>query len=272
MSASIGKVTESLKSLLEAQMTPATDVTLLSPAEKSSHNTRINLFLYRVTPNAHLNNQDWRPKPGTTNQLVAPPLTLNLYYLLTAYAPVDPNSGLVDAHGLLGEAMRVLHENAILPQAVLESGLKPGSVKVTPTSLDMEEISKIWLALQQDFQLSAGYEVSYVEVPAKTERPLPTRVNQTELEVRATMRSPKVLDMTPSSGPVGTDLNFTGENLNNWKATVFVGGQVAAKDALLFDDHTFTAKVPPGLAIGLYAVEVNVGNLAKFQATFEVTA
>jgi hypothetical protein len=271
MSATIGKITESLRNLLVAQMTPSTNVTLLSPAETSSHTTRVNLFLYRVTPNPHLNNQDWRPKPGTVNQLVAPPLTLNLHYLLTAVAPLDPNTGLADAHGLLGEAMRVLHENAFVPQAFLENGLKQGDVKVTLLSLDMEELSKIWLALQQDFQFSVAYEVSYVEVPAKAERPLPRRVVRPELEVHATARLPALFGMNPRSGPVGTDLQFAGENLATWKATVFVGGKVAIKDAPLFDDHTFTAKVPPGLARGLYEVEVNVANLTRFQSVFEVT-
>lgn len=272
MSASIGKVSESLKNLLEARMTPSTNITLLSPADNSPHTTRVNLFLYRVTPNVHLNNQDWRLKPGTTDQLVAPPLTLNLFYLLTAFAPLDPNTGSVDAHGLLGEAMRVLHENAIVPQAALENGLRQGSVKVTPLALDMEEMSKIWLALQQDFRLSAGYEVSYIDVPAKAERPLPTRVTQPRAEVRATARLPELFAMDPRSGPVGTDLQFAGENLANWKATVLVGGKVAARDAPLFDNHRFSAKVPSGLAVGLYEVEVNVADLARLQTVFEVTA
>ena len=271
MSATIGKITESLKNLLVAQMSPSTNVTLLSPAEKSSHNTRVNLFLYRVTPNPHLGNQDWRPKPGTTNQLVAPPLTLNLFYLLTAYAPLDANTGLVDTHGLLGEAMRVLYENAIVPQPALEPGLRQGHVKVTPLSLDMEELSKIWLALQEDFQLSAGYEVSYVEIPAKAERPLPTRVTRADAEVHASAHLPELSNMEPSAGPVGTDLHFVGEHLANWKATVLVGGKVAAQDAPIFDNQTFTVKVPVGLAKGLYQVEVNVANLTRFEAVFEVT-
>jgi hypothetical protein len=271
MSATIGKITESLKNLLVAQMSPVTNVTLLSPSDNSPHNTRINLFLYRVTPNPHLNNQDWRPKPGTTNQLVAPPLTLNLYFLLTAYAPLDANNGLVDTHGMLGEAMRVFHESAIVPQAVLESGLRQGDVKITPLSLDMEELSKIWLALQQDFRLSAAYDVSYVEVPAKAERPLPVRVTRPEVEVHANARLPELLEMNPRSGPIGTDLLFSGDHLATWKATVVVGGKVAAKDAPITDNRTFTAKVPAGLARGLYQVEVNVANLTKFQTVFEVT-
>jgi hypothetical protein len=74
----IGLVSESLKNLLEAEMSPATKVTLLSPVETSSHQKRVNLFLYRVVPNAHLYNRDFQPKPGVPDVLLHPPLALNL--------------------------------------------------------------------------------------------------------------------------------------------------------------------------------------------------
>lgn len=58
-------------------------------------------------------------------------------------------------------------------------------MKVTLLPLDLEQLSKIWTALNKDFRLSVAYEVSYVEVPAEQERPLPKRVTQVELDVRA---------------------------------------------------------------------------------------
>ena len=64
----IGLISESLRNLLEAEMAP-TKVTLLSPADTSSQQKRINLFLYRITPNPFLNNRDWLPKPGAPSSL-----------------------------------------------------------------------------------------------------------------------------------------------------------------------------------------------------------
>src|SRR5689334_16847627 len=119
MSATIGRVSEGLRNVLEAQMTPSTKVTLLSPGDASSLQTRINLFLFRVAGNPHLNTRDWQPKPGDPTRIVFPPLALNLFYLLTPFAPLDPQTGLADTHGIMGEAMRVLYENAIVPQTFL---------------------------------------------------------------------------------------------------------------------------------------------------------
>ncbi len=44
----IGLISESLKNMLEAQMSPSIKVALLSPADSSSQQSWINLFLYRV--------------------------------------------------------------------------------------------------------------------------------------------------------------------------------------------------------------------------------
>jgi hypothetical protein len=270
MSTTIGKVTESLKNLLVGEMVPATNVTLISPGDTSGQNKRINLFLYRIIENPHLSNRDWLPKPGTTNQLVYPPLALNLFYLMTPFAPLDPQTGLADAHGLLGEAMRVLYENAIIPQTYLENGLKEGEVKVTLLPLDLEQLSKIWTALNKDFRLSVAYEVSYVEIPAEEERPLPKRVTQVDLNVLAPYRPPRLQAMSPISGPVGTTLQFTGVFLRGWKATVRVGDKFAVEDQMLFEDQSFTAPVPAGLTPGVYEVEVNVANLSRLREIFEV--
>ena len=94
----IGLISESLRNLLEAKMTPASKVTLLSPADTSSQQKRINLFLYRVTPNPFLNNRDWLTKPGAPGQLVQAPIAFNLYYLLTPYAQLDPQKTAAALH------------------------------------------------------------------------------------------------------------------------------------------------------------------------------
>jgi Pvc16 N-terminal domain len=267
----IGLISESLRNLLEAEMTPVTKVTLLSPADTSSQQKRINLFLYRVTPNPFLNNGDWLPKPGAPGRLVLPPLAVNLYYLLTAYAQLDPQTGLADAHGLMAEAMRVLHEHPIVPQAFLENGLEQGEVKVTLHGTDVEELSKVWTALNKEYRLSAVYEVAYAEIPARRERPMPPRAEVIDLDVVATDRRPVVLGMRPRTGATGTILQFTGEDLRGWKATVRIGGQFALQDQPPASDVAFSAPVPAGLAPGVYEVVVDVGGLTQFRGAFEVT-
>lgn len=271
MSATIGRVSETLRNLLEAQMSPATKVTLLSPIDASPLNARVNLFLYRVVTNPHLNNQDWLPKPGSLNRLVFPPLALNLFYLLTVFTPLDPQIGLADAHGIMGEAMRVLYENAIVPQPLLAGGLQAGQVKVTLAPADVEELSKIWMALNREFRLSAVYEVSYVDIPAKAEISMHPRVAKPAVGVQATSRFPSVSGMQPLSGPVGASLTFTGAGLANWQVTVRIGGKLAAQNLTVFEDASFTAAIPAGLGPGVYEVLVDVAGISRFQTVVEIT-
>lgn len=270
MATAIGKVSESLRKLLKANLDASIKVTVNSPADGSTSTKRANLFLYRVAENPFLNNRDWLPRRSAPNQLSYPPLTLNLFYLLTAYAPLDAQTGMADAHGILGEAMRVLYENAIIPQANLDGDLMEGQVKVTLLPLDLEQLSKIWTALTKEYRLSAAYEVTYLEIESARQLPVPKRVARTGLSVRAGMRRPAVTLMTPPFGPVGTALVFSGADLAGWRATVRVGGKVAIQNQELSDDSAFTTPVPAGLLPGMYEVSVDVAGLDQFSASFEV--
>jgi hypothetical protein len=272
MSVTIGRVDESLRKLLEAQMSPATKVTLLSPGDPSPLNVRVNLFLFRIARNPQLENLDWGPKPGAPDRLVFPPLALNLYYLLTVFSTLDPQTGLADAHGIMGEAMRVLHENAIIPRDFLVGGLLPGQIKVTLVSADIEELSKIWTALSQEFRLSAVYEISYVDISSAAETSVATRVVKPAVGADSTEAFPSVGSMQPLSGKAGTVITFSGENLSNWKVTVKIGNQVVLLDAAVADSSSFTAVIPAALIPGIYEVLVDVAGISRFQSVVEVQA
>ena len=181
----IGSVSESLKQLLETEMTSAAKVTLLSPADESPALTRINLFAYRLVPNPHLLNRGVQPIPGLPDRVKAPPLGLSVFYLMTAHSPADPETGHVDAHSLLGDAMRVLWERAVIPAEHLQDGLLPGTLKATLQLVDVDEVSRVWTALSQPFQLCAIYEVATVDLEALDEKPLATRTARTEIGMAA---------------------------------------------------------------------------------------
>lgn len=266
----IGLVSESLKNLLEAEMSPTTKVTLLSPVETSSHQKRVNLFLYRVIANPHLHNRDFQPKPGAPNVLLHPPLALNLFYMLTPFAQLDPETGEANAHAVMSEAMRVLHEHPILPQSALEAPLVESQVKVTLHAADIEELSKVWTALEKDLRLSAIYEVSFVDVLARREQPLGPRVIRTDLTVNAVDRRPSLAAFAPASGPAGTSITFSGSDLAGWTATVRIGGRRVLHRHPLDTTNTFAATVP-ALAPGIYEVEADVSGLARLAGVFEVT-
>lgn len=277
VSTAIGQVSTSLRRLLVGEMllSPAVDVTILAPDERGG-DRRINLFLYRVEENPFLRNLDWTVKPGDPAKAVPTPLSLNLYYLVTPYARNDPQTGNSTAHEILGEAMRVLYENPVIPDNYLETGLKAAreELKLIHKALDPEELSRIWGTFSQPFRLSVLYQVSTVQLdlaPDK-ERVLPKRVQRVGVpSVRAPFQPPSVLDMDPARGPTGTSITFTGQNLTGWQATVRAGG-LTALDRLPLAANRFTATVPAALQPGFYDVRVDVSRLFRRVFLFEVTA
>lgn len=272
----IGMVSASLRNLLvgEMRLGPAPDVTILAPDEASSAR-RVNLFLYKLVENQFLKNQDFTVRAGNPNQLVPAPLSLNLFYLLTPYAPNDPLEGNASAHQLLGEAMRVLYENPVVPSIYLDAGLADARehLQIASDTLDPEELRGIWTTFSQPFRLSVMYQVSTVQLdqlPA-AQRPLPNRVRTVGVpEIRAPLDLPAVTGMTPASGPAGTVVTFSGANLAGWRGMVTVGSQTVLPGQLLTAD-SFTATLPV-LQPGFYELRVDVARLCRRTFLFEVTA
>lgn len=277
ISTAMGLVSESLRSLLvgEMQLTPAVDVTILGPDEGGG-NRRVNLFLYKVQENPVLKNMDWQVKRGEPNQLVPPPLSLNLFYLMTAYAPNDPQTGNSSAHEILGEGMRVFYENAIVPQAYLTPDLQDAreQIKIMLNSLDLEELSQVWNTFSEPFRLSVPYEVSVVQLDmlSDSERTMAQRVRQIGVpRVAAPFRPPLVEAIAPASGPAGSVVTFTGQFLQGWRAYVTVTGQRIA-DAQEIINDSFQVTLPGDLPRGFHNIRVDISHLFRRTFFFEVTA
>jgi len=276
-STAIGMVSTSLRNMLvgEMQLDLTVDVTVLAPDEKGGGDSRVNLFLFRLEENPFLTNQDATPLPGT-DRLAPPPLSLVLFYLLTAYAPNHELTGNTTAHQILGEAMRVLHENPVVPRGYLDAGLQDAreDLQVVNKSLDPEELSRIWATFAQPFRLSVLYQVSTVQLDMGAARrlPLPGRVRRIGVpQVRQPPARPVVSALTPPAGPAGTVLTFRGGALAGWRAGVRFGGRVLVAGEPL-DGDTLSATVPDDVAPGFYDVRVDVAGLFRRTFAFEVTS
>ncbi|HET6393376.1 MAG TPA: Pvc16 family protein [Blastococcus sp.] len=274
-SGALGMVSNSLRTMLvgEMELGLTVDVTVLAPDEKGS-DRRVNLFLYRLEENPYLANQDAMVLAGT-DRLARPPLSLVLFYLLTAYAPNDELTGNSTAHQILGEAMRVLHENTVVPRGYLDAGLQDAreDLQVVNKSLDPEELSRIWATFAQPFRLSVLYQVSTVQLDMSAARQLalPGRVRRIGVPaVRQPMARPVVSELTPSAGPAGTTLTFRGSALAGWRAGVRFGGRVLVEREQL-DGDAVRATVPADVGPGFYDVRVDVAGLFRRTFPFEVT-
>jgi hypothetical protein len=275
-STAIGMVSESLRNLLvgEMDLSPPVPVTVLAPDESSS-NRRINLFLYKVQENQAFKNMDWQVKRGSPDILVPPPLSLNLSYLMTPYAPNDTVTGNATAHEILGEAMRVFYENPIVPHDYLVEGLQDAreQLQIIQNTLDMEELARVWSTFTQPFRLSVLYQVSVVQLdmlPA-SERPMPKRVLQTGVpDVRMPFSPPVVSDIAPLSGPAGTSITVHGQHLAGWRAYVMVMGRKLL-DAQELTQDQFTVTLPANLPPGFHEIRVDISHLFRKTFFFEMT-
>ena len=217
---------------------------------------------------------DWQLKPGSANTLVPPPLSLNLFYLMTPYAPNDAQTGNATAHAILGEAMRLFYENPIVPQEYLAEGLEDAreQIQIIQNTLDMEELARVWSTFTQPFRLSILYQISVVQLdvlPA-SERPMPQRVRQIGVpDVGAPFTPPVVDEITPLSGSAGTIVTFRGQHLVGWRAYVRVMRRTIL-DAQELTEDQFTVTPPTDLPPGFHELRVDISHLFRKTFFFEV--
>ena len=275
-STAIGSVSASLQKLLREQMQlqPPVTVTLLAPDENAAER-RVNLFLYRVEENAFLKNQDAMVSPADPTRVLPPPLSLDLYYLMTVYAPNDPDIGNAESHHILGEAMRVLHDNSPIPRAHLHEDLRDARerLQIAPHRPDTEELNRIWTTFSKPFRPSVLYQVSTVQLDAapQPQTTVPQRVRTIGVPDLAPQVLPSTIDeMTPAAGPGGSSVTFTGRHFAGRSVTVTLGAAVVA-DAVPADGDSITVTIPPGLPVGFYDVRIDVASEFRRTFLFEVT-
>lgn len=204
----IGGVSETLRFLLLDRMelpgeltgTPLR-VTVGSPRSNvpnpftDAEAPRVNLFLFRIVENAWLKNQEI-PGRGNPSAPGHPPLSLDLHYLLTGYGTRDVATNFQESlsHFLLGSAMRVFHDHAIVTEDLLTVRDPVGTpllhdslrgefekIKLSLEPVTLEDLSKIWTALTQPYRVSAAYHVSVVQVESRRQKQFPRRVKEPPL-------------------------------------------------------------------------------------------
>jgi hypothetical protein len=137
-----------------------------SAAARNASN-RLSLWLYQVTENEFVKNQPPQPVNGN-NRAQAPPLALNLFYLITPFgaaSDTDPAAGESDLR-LLGKTMQVLYDNAIIYLRDAQDNVAE-ELRVILSQLTLEEQTRIWEALQEPYRLSVCYQVRVIHVDSQ---------------------------------------------------------------------------------------------------------
>jgi hypothetical protein len=136
----------------------------------------LSVWLYRITENEFVKNMPAPPEPDPRHGRISP-LALDLSYLITPFTTSGENDQV-----LLGKSMQVMHDNGIV---YVRDQLNDvvDEIRVVFCRLALEEVTRIWEALQEPYRLSVCYLVRVV------------RVDSTRLD-----EAPPVLEVTSEVG------------------------------------------------------------------------
>jgi uncharacterized protein DUF4255 len=168
----LSAVSNSLLTLLTNNITKAltvplnVPVQLYSPPEMDTAGTvpGISLWLYKVSRMAEMLNEP--PERKSATQLARTPLPVLLHYLVTPMAS-DP----VTRQTLLGRVLQVFNDHSIMRGADLQGVLQNTTeqLRVNLEALTLEELSLVWEALGEPYQLSVTYLVQVAKIDSDLE-------------------------------------------------------------------------------------------------------
>jgi hypothetical protein len=201
----ISQVTATLKRLVELAITPMPTVSTARPESVESASAAINIYCYHVSEDEHN-----RIRPRSGGGIETSPLTLQMHYIVTALMPVTSEFDTLTEQRLLGQAMKVLHDNPVIddgtligPNRVLPEAIQGlgNHFEVSPVQTTPHESLDFWA--NQD-RITAKPSAYYIVRPVEIVPERPRRVPGTVLSLGAFV-APKDL---PSIGATESTLLY----------------------------------------------------------------
>jgi Pvc16 N-terminal domain len=274
----IATVTASLAQVLQSEVerdVPGSTVTTARPdaANAALGGTRVNLYLYQVTPNAAWRNSDLPTRAHNGRLMQKPRVALDLHYLLTFYG----NEAQHEPQRMLGSAVRALHSKPILARELIRTTITSPAlpflalsnlaedielVKFTPTSLTLEELSKLWAVFfQTQYTLSVTYQGTVVLIETdETPSTAPPVLDRNIYVVP--FRAPVVQEIrldAPAPGPIVSlsDIVIAGRALRGDVTQInFVSSALPPVVPTEIADTELKVTLPPDLRAGVQGLQV----------------
>src|SRR6266540_1985230 len=145
-------------------------VTLNTPQEMMDGDIEgLSVWLYRVIRDEERLNAP--PERIAPNLLRRPPLPVRLHYLVTPITGAQSQIGPETEQVILGKVLQSFHDHPTLRGTDLQGDFSGTEVEliVRLETLSLEDIARVWDALDASYQLSVSYEVSVVEIASETE-------------------------------------------------------------------------------------------------------
>jgi hypothetical protein len=237
---------------------------------------RVNLYLYQVTPNAALRGNDLPTRRSDGTLVQRPQVAFDLHYLLSFYG----DEAQLEPQRLLGSAARTLHARPVLTQRVIRDAiasptfpfLAPSNldeavelVRLTPLSLDLEALSKLWsVFFQTPYALSLAYQANVVLIESddSPQRSLPVRDRNIYV---MPIRQPIIEQVRSQAGlqqpiTVGSTLILTGQKLQGTPTQVRIGDQEVTPEFISDTEIRLALTSPPfrstALRAGIQGIQV----------------
>jgi hypothetical protein len=274
----IATVTASLAQFLQGVVqrdVPGLTVTTNRPdaTNAAAGGTRVNIYLYQVTPNAAWRNSDLPTRSEDGRLMQKPRVALDLHYILTFYG----SEAQLEPQRMLGSTVRALHSQPqLLRQQIRQTINSPavpflaGSnlaedielVKFTPTSLSLEELSKLWAVFfQTQYTLSITYQGTVVlietdDIPSASLPVLERNV------YTVPFRMPVVQEIkldSPAAGPIiaASNILILGRALQGDAVQVAFGGsKLPPVLPTSVADTEVRVTLPPDLRAGIQGLQV----------------
>ena len=104
-----------------------------------------------------------------------PPMFVSLYYMITAYSDSDLKFRAAEEQRILGRAMQILYDHAVVPSGLLSNRLSGLECRIELMNPELDEKLKLWNTPDTPYKASLFYRVTPVEVESARTRSV-TRV------------------------------------------------------------------------------------------------
>ncbi|HMQ65670.1 MAG TPA: DUF4255 domain-containing protein [Arachnia sp.] len=230
--------------------------------------SQVSVFLYRVTPNAALRNNDLATRDSNGRPVRKPTAALDLHYLLSFTG--DEQNHIPQR--MLGIAVASLHAAAPLSRAELGAAATDGwvgasdladdveFVKFSMSPMTLDDLSKLWsVFLQVPYQLSVVYEASVVTI--ESDVPVHDALPVQEHGVDAFPIHRPVIESVnggrPVDGDVTIEIEITGRSLRGDRTLVALDGRPPQLIVPVTDRRIIVPSVIAlSLAAGRHTVQV----------------
>lgn len=158
-------------------------IVFLNPTDtaKDSSN-RVSLWIYLIAENEFVKNAPTPRISETSEQF--PPLGLDLYYLLTPFG-TSADADLL----ILGRAVQALHDSGRIT-LVNTAAQVAEDLNITLYRRTLDELSRVWEALQEPYRLSVCYQVRISRMDSTRTTPVSPVLQMTDSYQQLALAAP----------------------------------------------------------------------------------